>query len=195
MSKRISITRLVASGIAAGALLAVACDRQPVVAPAKPSFWGGGGGSGCTAMKFTGGGRIDPDESNTLSGKMTFGFNLFVDDQCNVTKGQFEVVHHPSQSRYHSVSFQSVSTFTETNDQGQTGQCFDLFLTMRAAHGPGDFDHEHPVEIQACDFGEPGSSPGTGPDTWWFATTDGSTGGGHGDTGNTPLTGGNIQAH
>ncbi len=176
------------------AMVAWSCDRP--TAPAgpqldRPLFHVGQ----CVAQKFTGGGRIDPVDRIGVSGKMTFGFNIHVDAECNVIKGQFEVNHHPSFTAYHSVSFQSFDSFTETNSSGQTGECFDLNLTMRARHGTGPSDHTHTVFIQGCDYGEPGSSPGTGPDTWWFATTDGSSGDGHGDTGKTELTGGNIQAH
>lgn len=173
------------------AMVVSSCDHATAPLADQPSFWGGEGE--CHARKFTGGGRIDPADG-TLTGKMTFGFNIFIDGECNVTKGQFEVVHHPSQTKYHSVSFQNANWYTTTNDRGQTGECFGVDMTMRSKSGNGPW-HEHTVGIEGCDFGEPGSSPGTGPDTWWFATTDGSEGDGHGDTGRTELTGGNIQAH
>ena len=181
--------------VAAVAMVAWSCDHATPASPkvGPPSFHLGQ----CVAQKFTGGGRIDPTE-NTMTGKMTFGFNIFADETCDVIKGQFEVVHHPTQTKYHSVSFQSFDSFNTTNKDGKPGTCFDLNLTMRAAHGTGPFDHDHTVFIQGCDFGEPGSQqPGssTGPDTWMFATTDGSPPPAHGNTGVTELTGGNIQAH
>ena len=47
--------------------------------------------------------------------------------------------------------------------------------------------------MRVCDNGEPGSSPGIGPDTFrWKTSDDGDTGD---VTGDTPLTGGNIQQH
>jgi len=180
---------LVVTSVAAAAV-AWSCDRpsNPVAAgPERPRFWFGE----CSGeSKFTGGGRIDPTD-NTMTGKVTFGFNIHASSDCSqVLKGQFEVVHHPSQTKYHSVSFDSYASFNDPD----MGQCFELTGTFRAKHANGGW-HDHPVFIQACDKGEPGSSPGTGPDTFWFATTDGSSDLGHGDTGPTPLTGGNIQAH
>jgi len=119
-----------------------------------------------------------------MYGKVTFGFNIFLDQHCNVLKGQLEVVHHPSQTKFHSVSFRSAS---------EEGTCVTFFGTVRAKHANGDW-HEHSFGVRTCDNGEPGSSPGTGPDTFRFAITDDDSFG-HGDTGDTPLTGGNIQAH
>jgi len=193
MFKQRDVTFLATLG--AVALVVWSCERPPtpVGPPNRPMFWGGGEEQLCPTTKFTGGGRIDPPPPGYLStmvGKVTFGFNIHADAQCNVLKGQFEIVHHPTQTKYHSVSFEHFDSFVN----GQGGRCFHLFLTMRAKHGNGDW-HPHSVGVQACDNGEPGSSPGTGPDWIWFKTLDGTDGGGHGDTGPTPLTGGNIQAH
>ena len=172
-------------GLVAVALLVAACQdsSRPFAPPHKPSFWAGGEQQ-CPIGKFTGGGRIDPTPPNTMYGKVTFGFNIFLDQHCNVLKGQLEVVHHPSQTKFHSVSFSSAS---------EEGTCVTFFGTVRAKHANGDW-HEHSFGVRACDNGEPGSSPGTGPDTFRFAITDDQSFG-HGDTGDTPLTGGNIQAH
>src|SRR5437867_11621782 len=170
-------------GLLAVALIAAGCqDSTPPTALKRPSFWGGE--NQCPIGKFTGGGRIDPTPPNTMFGKVTFGFNIFLDQHCNVLKGQLEVVHHPSQTKFHSVSFSSAS---------EEGTCVTFFGTVRAKHANGDW-HEHAFGVRACDNGEPGSSPGTGPDTFRFAITDDQSFG-HGDTGDTPLTGGNIQAH
>ena len=192
MFNRSDVTFLATLG--AVAMVVWSCERPPTpVGPNRPMFWGGGEEQLCPTTKFTGGGRIDPPPPGYLStmvGKVTFGFNIHADAQCNVLKGQFEIVHHPTQTKYHSVSFEHFDSFVN----GQGGRCFHLFLTMRAKHGNGDW-HPHSVGVQACDNGEPGSSPGTGPDWIWFKTLDGTEGGGHGDTGPTPLTGGNIQAH
>jgi len=191
MFNRSDVTFLATLG--AVAMVVWSCERPPTpVGLNRPMFWGGGEEQPCPTKKFTGGGRIDPpppDYASTMVGKVTFGFNIHADAACNVLKGQFEIVHHPSQTKYHSLSFQHFDSFV--NEQG--GQCFHLIMTMRAKHGNGDW-HQHSVGVQACDNGEPGSSPGTGPDWIWFVT-DGTPGNGHGDTGPTPLTGGNIQAH
>ena len=173
------------TGLVAAALLTAACEvsSRSFAPPHKPSFWAGGEQQ-CPIGKFTGGGRIDPTLPNTMFGKVTFGFNIFLDQNCNVQKGQLEVVHHPSHTEFHSVSFSSAS---------ENGTCVTFFGTVRAKHATGDW-HEHSFGVRACDNGEPGSSPGTGPDTFRFAITDDQSFG-HGDTGDTPLTGGNIQAH
>ena len=60
--------------------------------------------------------------------------------------------------------------------------------TIRVKHGNGDW-HTHDFSVEACDNGE----PGVGRDT--FSITVSGTGPGHGSTGRTVLTGGNIQAH
>lgn len=139
---------------------------------------------GCPAgTKFTGGGRIDPGGQKT-----TFGFNVHANDDCEPIKGQLQVVHHPTKGKFHSTSITRFSSYPSP----EGGECGEWEGTVRAKHGNGSW-HSHDFYVEACDNGEPGSSPGTGPDT--FRVRISGSGAGHGDTGRTPLTGGNIQAH
>lgn len=172
-----------------GALAAVgavwACDPQAAptgpesVDALAPAFH-----VGCPeGTKFTGGGRIDPGGQ-----KVTFGFNVHADDACGAIKGQLQVVHHPTKTKYHSTAITRFSSFPSP----EGGVCGEWEGTVRVKHGNGGW-HPHSFFVEACDNGEPGSSPGTGPDT--FRVRVGGSGDGHGDTGRTPLTGGNIQAH
>jgi hypothetical protein len=212
------------------ALLAAACSDQTNLntAPKRPSFWVGGEHP-CTPGKWTGGGRIDPPTaidpdpadrapgtypppgSTPINGKVTFGFNVFigvVKGDCIVTKGEIQVVHHPSKTRWH------VSIHDNVDDYGETvyaftynsGHCVVVFnpsngITARVNGQQGT----EQVRMSACDKGEPGSSPGYGPDSFrWEAMATastpstapgGSTNETRGDTDQNLLTGGNIQAH
>src|SRR5947208_9727232 len=80
-----------------------------------------------------------------MFGKVTFGFNIFLDQNCNVQKGQLEVVHHPSQTKFHSVSFRSAS---------EEGTCVTFFGTVRAKHANGDW-HEHRSEEHTSELQSP----------------------------------------
>lgn len=170
------------------AALGWACDRNGPAAPlaTAPSFHAGS----CVGTKFTGGGRIDAVQSwATMRGKITFGFNIHADAACEAIKGQLQVVHHPTQTKFHTVDIDRFASFT--NDDG--GECGEFTGTVRVKHGNGGW-HEHRFFVQFCDNGEPGSSPGTGPDTFKFEITDDESPG-HGNSSTTELTGGNIQAH
>jgi hypothetical protein len=194
-----SITLL--SGLATAAVVVWSCDRgAPPAGPERGSpVFDGVHHNVCPVKKFTGGGRIDPPNPapggsgvSTMIGKVTFGFNIHADDQCNVTKGQIQVVHHPSQTKFHSVSFTRFSSYQSP----EGGECGEVHGAVRVKH-IADSWHEHTFGMQACDNGEPGSSPG-GPDTFWWRVDDnpgGTATFGHGDTDRTRLTGGNIQAH
>jgi hypothetical protein len=142
---------------------------------------------GCPGgLKFTGGGRIDVDGEV----KWTFGFNLHATDECSEDiKGQMEVNHHPSQTKFHSTEWTHYASF-----EVDGGLCVEWRGIFRAKHGNGPW-HEHTATGSACDYGEPGSSPGTGPDTFRFNSFGGNDEGPHANTHRTPLTGGNIQAH
>lgn len=185
---RRSTTRDLLSGLTAATLAAfvgLACDEpaSPPVGPeiATPEF------HVCLAGKrFTGGGRIDPRGE-----KVTFGFNVDGAQACATEgpiKGQLQVVHHPTQSKYHTTEITEFNSYPSP----EGGDCGEWKGTVRVKHGNGDW-HPHRFKAEACDNGEPGSSPGRGPDTFWFEV-DG-TGPGHGSTDRTPLTGGNIQSH
>src|SRR2546422_6311152 len=134
----------------------------------KPSFKKQGGG-GCPVKKFTGGGRIDPPNpdvadggggGSSITGKVTFGFNVFLDNQCNVIKSEIQVVHHPTQTRWH------VSIHNGTSDFGETvpatsfasfsgrGEC--IIVGPMTARVNGQQGSEL-TRMTACDNGEPGS--------------------------------------
>ena len=176
-----------ATGVCAAfatALLGWACDepltpQSDLAASVTPAFWEGCPGG----TKFTGGGRIDVDGEE----KWTFGFNLHADDDCEGLKGQMEVNHHPTQTKFHSTEWTRFASFEDGD-----GRCVEWSGVFRAKHGNEDW-HDHDASGDACDYGEPGSSPGTGPDTFRFnaSGSDGS----HVNTSRTELTGGNIQAH
>lgn len=219
-------TLILLSSVVASGLLAVACSDNANLntAPKQPAFWFGGE-QHCSPGKFTGGGRIDPPMhtdpdaadwapgttppgSTNIAGKVTFGFNVFITTDCQVTKGEIEVVHHPSKTRWH------VSIHDGVDDAGNpvsaltynAGQCVVVYgpTTGMTARVNGQQGSEL-VRMSACDKGEPGSSPGAGPDSfrWESEATaatpstapGGSTGATRGDTYQTFLTGGNIQAH
>ncbi|HEX4560972.1 MAG TPA: hypothetical protein VH113_03995 [Gemmatimonadales bacterium] len=203
--------------VAAG-LLVTACENQtetpnrPAATQhaAFPPHWGGG--EECTPLKFTGGGRIDPPNPDfpdgasgvsTMTGKVTFGFNVFLgtdaNGNCVVTKGEIEVVDHPSQTSWHvsihdganSLDGSEVMAFTYDDDSGR-GVCVQVGTNGMLARVNGNQGTEE-TRLTACDNGEPGSQqPGissSGPDALNWETLN------HGSTDLTYLTGGNIQAH
>jgi hypothetical protein len=144
---------------------------------------------GCpAATKFTGGGRIDPGPS-TMTGKVTFGFNIHAGADCGDIKGQLQVVHHPTQTKFHTTDIHRYASWIE--DDG--GECGEFSGKVRVKHKNEDW-HTHDFETQFCDYGEPGSSTAGGRDRWRFEIqSDASPG--HGSTSLMLLTGGNIQAH
>jgi hypothetical protein len=167
-------------------------------------------GGGCPVTKFTGGGRIDPSNPNvnadspdgasgfaSMTGKVTFGFNVFLNDQCNVQKAEIQVVWH-GHLGWHVSVHNGVDDFGETvpattfaSPSGR-GTCL-VVGPMTARLNAGQQGSELISFMEACDNGEPGSQqPGmssVGPDAFQWSTSN------HGDTDLTYLTGGNIQAH
>jgi hypothetical protein len=144
---------------------------------------------GCpAAKKFTGGGRIDPGPS-TMKGKVTFGFNIHADADCRPIKGQLQVVHHPTQTKFHTTEVRRFASWTALDG----GECGEFSGDVRVKHKNGDW-HQHEFEVQFCDYGEPGNSNAGGRDLWRFEIQSDATTG-HGSTSWMPLTGGNIQAH
>jgi len=152
---------------------------------------------------------IGPDATSTrgytgqMSGKVTFGFNIFLGTDgghCIVQKGEIQVVHHqplyPFQVMWH------VSIHDGRNDADNSvvyastwknGQCVnvgpDESMTARGKAVTLGMEGNEPTEMWACDNGEPGSSPGFGPDAFRWKSHM------FGDTQLQYLTGGNIQAH
>ncbi len=205
--------RLVVPGLLAAALLAAACqDATTPASPAHPNFWAGGGCFG----KWTGGGRIDPPDhqdvddqedglnGRQMTGKVTFGFNVFLtgtDDNCTVDKGEIQVVHHqpdyPFQVTWHisihnganAIDGSSVPARTYINGHGH--RCLVVGFTAARGHavtlGVEGTDQDR---MTVCDNGEPGSSPGFGPDAFRWETQAFNL-----DTQLQYLTGGNIQDH
>jgi len=169
----------------AALLIALGCTPDNTTssqATPHPRFWGCSDtppfcGGGIPGFRITGGGRIDP-----AVGKTTFGFN--VDGRTGPPfKGEMEVVYHGGvapMTRIHSLE---IDTFTGSLDP-RGGVCGTWTGTARVSDGS-----ERSYSATACDNGEPGSRPGTGPDRFGI-TVDGL-----GSTGITDLTGGNIQAH
>jgi hypothetical protein len=187
--------------VAAAAVVGWACERPTTpTAPdiGTPSFHEQ---QQCPVKKFTGGGRIDPTPSNSMHGKVTFGFNIFLDENCGVIRGQIQVNHHPSQTKFHAGTTSSggsivKASFTDACKGSEFQGGVLVEGTVRVKHGNAEW-HEHEFKMRVCDNGE----PGRGQDTfrWWVDPHLATANDGHGDTGDatfdTPLTGGNIQAH
>ena len=72
-------------------------------------------------------------------------------------------------------------------------QCGEISGVVRVKH-KNEAWHEHDFESQFCDAGEPGNSNAGGDDLFRFEIHSDATPG-HGSTGFTRLSGGNIQAH
>jgi len=170
-------------GLVAATLVASGCDRPAAPAGPKPSF-SDGSGSCAGGERFTGGGRIDPP----VAAKTTFGFNVDARDWCSSggsIQGQLQTVNHPTKTLIHSLTIDVFFSF----DDPDLGRCAFFSGTARVKEGNGSWVPEH-FEAAACDKGEPGSSPGRGPDRYGIRLPDEDR-----ETGVTELTGGNIQAH
>jgi hypothetical protein len=177
-------------------------------------------GGGCPTEKFTGGGRIDPpgnhdvlDETSggqpaapdplpLLTGKFTFGFNVFLatdpggSGNCIVTKGEIEVNDHPAQIAWHvSIhdgvnAFDGQPVFASTFVDASGGVCVVVGVpfppgTTARVNPQGGFDQ---VQFEACD-NDPGGPQNTRSDAMRWRSVK------FGDTGLTFLTGGNIVFH
>jgi hypothetical protein len=180
MTKRKHLA-LAPSLTALAVVLAASCTDHPLRGPDAPNFTtcidkpqdctGGPG------IRITGGGRIDPSV-----GKTTFGFN--VDGRSGPPfKGQMEVVYHGGVAPMTRIHSETIDNFSTSPDP-RGGVCATWGGMARISDGS-----DRRFSATACDNGEPGSSPGTGPDRFGI-TVDG-----FGGTGITDLTGGNIQAH
>jgi hypothetical protein len=208
MHKRRNIT--LAAGLVTAALVGWACERYETPAAldvGTPSFDGEDHKEECPVKKFTGGGRIDPPNPagggigvSTMIGKVTFGFVVMADDNCQPIRGQLQVNHHPSKTKFHAGTTSSGGSFDSFTSypSREGGECGEWHGTIRVKHGNGPWHDDHTFGVQVCDNGE-GKSPGTtARDTFWFRVDDvegGTLTFGHGDTDRTRLTGGNIQAH
>src|SRR5213080_1463108 len=209
--------------IAAG-LLAAACTDQPKVsmAPNRPAFWVVPPPAQCPTGKWTGGGRIDPpsnpdtpDEAvhpeyfavvlPPMTWKFTFGFNVFLgqdaDGNCIVNKGEIEVNGHALKLAWHVSIHNGINSFDGRpvfanvfSDGHPGGVCLVVgvpdrppptgFMTARVNPGDG----REIVQFEVCD-NDRGGRQNTRSDAMRWRTA------GHGDTGMTYLTGGNIVEH
>jgi hypothetical protein len=169
----------------------------------------------CTVGKWTGGGRIDPpnnhdvaDETSggqpvapnpppLMTGKVTFGFNVFLGSDasgnCIVNKGEIEVNGHVAKIAWHvSIhdgidAFSSRPVFATTFADASGGNCLVVGVpSMTARANPqGGFEE---TQFEVCD-NDRGAPQNSGRDAMRWRTA------GHGDTGLTFLTGGNIVDH
>jgi hypothetical protein len=175
----------------------------------------------CETGKWTGGGRIDPplnhdiaDEQSgppgaaqpgapspgpSMTGKVTFGFNVFLgsdaNQNCVVNKGEIEVNGHALQIAWHvSIhngidSFSGMPVFAETFTDASGGTCLVVgpppsYMFARANPQGGT----ELVQFEVCD-NDRGRPQNSGLDAMRWRTQ------GHGDTGLTYLTGGNVVDH
>src|SRR3989442_6729418 len=174
-----------APGLVAATLFASGCDRLATRAGPNPSF--SDGTAFCAAgERFTGGGSIDPP----VAEKTTFGFNLDARDFCASgggapIRGQLQTMNHPTKTLIHSLTIDDFSSIEDPD----FGRCAFFRGTARVKEGNGSWVPEV-FTAAACDNGEPGSSPGGGPDRYGIRLEEENR-----ETGATQLTGGNIQAH
>jgi len=211
----------VVPGLLVAALFAAACGQDnlsPDRTPGTPDMKVTGGG--CPTEKFTGGGRIDPpsnhdalDETSggqpaapdpppLLTGKVTFGFNVFLErdpggsGNCIVSKGEIEVNDHPLQLAWHvSIhngvnAFDGQSVFATTFTDALGGVCVVVGVpfppgTTARVNPQGGLDQ---VQFEACD-NDPGGPQNSRTDSMRWRSAR------FGDTGLTFLTGGNVVFH
>ena len=212
------------------ALLAAACSDQTSLgtAPKRPNFWVTPPPAQCPTGKWTGGGRIDPTGDRTaanydnpdepaggqpmapdpppyMTGKVTFGFNVFLgqdaNGNCIVNKGEIEVNGHPLKLAWHVSIHDGINSFdgrpvyaNEFSDGHPGGVCLvvgipdrplpDGYMTARVNPGQG----REMVQFEVCD-NDRGKPQNSRSDAMRWRTA------GHGDTGMTYLTGGNIVEH
>jgi hypothetical protein len=222
----------------AGGLLAAACTDQPNVnmAPNRPSYWLTPPPAQCVTGKWTGGGRIDPtgnraasnydnvdepaggqpaapDPAPYMTGKVTFGFNVFLgqdaNGNCIVQKGEIEVNGHAQKLAWHVSIHNGVDAYdgrpvyaNEFSDGHPGGVCVvvgipdrplpDGYMTARVNPGQG----RETAQFEVCD-NDRGGRQNTRSDAmrWRVAPLKPGETGPSGDTGLTYLTGGNIVEH
>jgi len=236
--------------IAAG-LLAVACTDQPNVsmAPKRPNFWVTPPPAQCPTGKWTGGGRIDPvspdptagsnydatdedavheaeffaDKRPAMTGKVTFGFNVFLGQdannatqKCIVTKGEIEVNGNgivtqtvppqpPRKIAWHVSIHDNMDAFDGRPvhadvfaDASGRGFCLvvgipDDFMTARE-NGPGSTEPYELTQFEVCDNDRGGPQNGRTP-TGFHVDAMRWRSDHHGDTHLIYLTGGNVVEH
>jgi len=152
--------------LAAGALLATACDRPGNLVDnhaGTPNYWFG---QECPAAKMTGGGRIDyppggPTKNPPSSHEYeTFGAHVMsdgldADGNCQV-KGQLEWVDHRDEMRVNGSPLNLHSeniTFVEVLE---TNGCPDGALHWGGSLEEKNTGQSYDFEVFDCDGGEPG---------------------------------------
>jgi hypothetical protein len=185
---RLRIARTSIPAIAAAALLGTGCEMadSPADTSTSPATLGR---PLTTTVRVTGGGRVDP----AIIDKTTFGFTVDGRNSPSV-RGQLQTVFHFMILKAHSVMFE----YLEPHPSEPS--CLRFGGMARASDGHTG----HRFRAVACDNGEPGSSPGRGPDKFGICVED------HRSTDTaqnitdrkcdrdpqpTELTGGNIQFH
>jgi hypothetical protein len=215
-------------GLVAAGLLAAACSDQPNLnmTPQRPNFWLTPPPAQCVTGKWTGGGRIDPtgnrlasnydnvdepaggqpaapDPAPYMTGKVTFGFNVFLgqdaNGNCIVKKGEIEVNGHALKIAWHVSIHDGVDAYdgrpvfaNEFSDGHPGGVCVvvgvpDNFMTAREK-GPGATEPSELTQFEVCD-NDRGGRQNTRSDAMRWRSEH------HGDTGMTYLKGGNIVEH
>src|ERR1051326_404501 len=190
MLPRLKYPTVLPSLVAAG-LLAAACSDQPNVnmTSQRPNFWLTPPPAQCVTGKWTGGGRIDPtgnrlasnydnvdepaggqpvapDPAPYMTGKVTFGFNVFLgqdaDGNCIVKKGEIEVNGHALKIAWHVSIHDGVDAYdgrpvfaNEFSDGHPGGVCVvvgvpDNFMTAREK-GPGATESSELTQFEVCD--------------------------------------------
>jgi hypothetical protein len=175
--------------VAALAIAVVSCADgvAPPVASGPVATIGRASHVGCSGVRFTGGGRVDPGGVGTV----TFGFNVDGRAFCDGTgpaRGQIEVVYHEGMSIMHVARLTSFASFIDE----AKGVCGEWDGDMRIKDvNVSDTWYEKHFYMLVCDNGEPGKG---GVDNFNFYI-DNAGDGLHNNVIDEPLTGGNIQAH
>jgi hypothetical protein len=165
MRRWTAVSHTVAFGVAAAALLAVACDRPErlVSSAGKPMYWFG---QACPAAKMTGGGRIDyppggPDKNPPASHEYeTFGAHVIsggldANGNCQV-KGQLEWVDHRDAMRVNGSPLNLHSDAITFVEVLETAGCSDGALHWGGTLEEQNTGQSFSFEVFDCDNGEPG---------------------------------------
>jgi hypothetical protein len=151
--------------LAAGALLATACERPGSLVDShvgKPNYWFG---QRCPVAKMTGGGRIDappggPEMNAPASHQyQTFGAHVISDgDQDGIcaVKGSLEWVDHSLRVGGQPLNLHS-ETITFVEELLEVDECKDGALHWGGRLVEKNTGEEYDFEVFDCDTGEPGA--------------------------------------
>jgi hypothetical protein len=186
ISRRRFIWGLTAAGVSLGAAVAYATQLKPELARAATvdvsQFYGEPTN---TPGKVTGGGnlKIQNGTNASIGGKATFGFTVRFQAGAPAPKGALTYIGHGD-----GVKVKATSIDTLVIGAGVCGPNSHAKSTGKATV-KGSSNQNFQVEVDDC--GEPGSSPGAGPDTFKITVT----GPNEFYAAQGPLAGGNIQIH